>query len=449
MNEGRTPLTPQDWHALIESRDGARLKAELARLDAPTAAEVLGEADPDERPALFRLLPKSTSSEVFAYLEGDEQAELIEELTREESTRLLSELAPDDASELLDELPEAAQRRLLDLMTPDTRARVQTLLAYPEASAGRFMTPDFVAVKADWTVEQALDHLRKRRPSRDSALVIYVVDADWRLLDALDLRRFVLADPSTRVSELMDHQYVAVSAVADQEQSVRTMMDYDLAALPVVNENGVLVGTITFDDVLDVQEEEFTEDAQLQGAVAPLEDEVQDAPLQTLYRARIGWLIILVFLNIPSGHLLDIFEDVLTGTGLLLFLPLLIASSGNAGTQAATLMVRALATGGVTASDWGRLLGREVLVAGALGVTMAVAVSLVGLWRGGIEIAGVVAITMLTVVLIGSLVGMSLPMLLTRFRMDPATASAPLVTALADISGVVIYVSFARYMLNL
>jgi magnesium transporter len=224
---------------------------------------------------------------------------------------------------------------------------------------------------------------------------------------------------------------------------------YDLTALPVVDSDGVLVGIVTVDDVLDVAEEEATEDFHRVGSVGPIRGSLRDARLPTLYRRRIGWLLVLVFVNLLSGAGIAYYQDTIAATvALVFFLPLLIGSAGNAGAQASTLMVRAMATGDVDAGDWLRLLGRELAVAMALGLTMALAVSVIGVFRAGSDVATVVAVTMVAVVVVGSLVGMSLPFLLDRLGLDPATASAPLVTSIADIAGVLVYFALASWYLG-
>jgi magnesium transporter len=247
----------------------------------------------------------------------------------------------------------------------------------------------------------------------------------------------------------MDHSVASISAFVDREEAVALIRRYDQFVLPVVDSGGVMLGIITVDDVFDVAEEEATEDFHRVGSVGPVRTSLRDAPIFLLYRARIGWLMVLVFMNIFSGAGIAAFEETLsTFFALAFFLPLLIGSGGNAGSQSATLMVRALATGDVRMRDWLRLLGKELSVAALLGGSMALAVSLISIFRAP-EIAVVVAITMVAIVLVGSLIGMSLPFLLTRFGRDPATASAPLVTSLADISGVLIYFSVATWYLGI
>jgi magnesium transporter len=433
----------------IQARDWAALRDALAEWPAPEVADLLLSLPKTDRGLLFRALPRDLEVEVFAHLGFEQQNALLLDLTDDETRQILSELSPDDRTQLLEELPGQATQRMLNLLDPEDMAESRELLGYPEESVGRLMTPDYVAVRPEWTIQEATQHIRAHGRDSETINRIFVVDEGWRLLDDIELRRFILADPEQRVEEIMDHSFVFLSAFADREVAVGMIRRYDVVALPVVDSDGVLVGIVTVDDVLDVAEAEATEDFHKVGSVGPIQGSLREARIGVLYRRRIGWLLTLVFVNLLSGAAIASYEALIERVvALVFFLPLLIASAGNAGSQAATLMIRALATGDVRAKDWVRLLGREVAVAGVLGATMAVAVAAIGAFRGGPEVAVVVAATMVLVVLIGSLVGMSLPFLLNRLRLDPATASAPLVTSIADITGVVVYLSIASWYLG-
>jgi magnesium transporter len=311
------------------------------------------------------------------------------------------------------------------------------------------MTPQYVAVHPEWTIERALEHIRAHGFDSETINRIYVVDDEWHLLDDISLRRIILADPAARVADVMDHSYASVSAFADREETVRLIRKYDLVAIPVVDSGGVLVGIVTVDDVLDIAIQEATEDFHRVGSVGPIRMSLREAGIGFLYRRRIGWLLALVFVNIFSGAGIAYFEETIAATvALVFFLPLLIDSAGNAGSQAATLMVRAMATGDVKLRDWFSMLPKELGVSVLMGLSMAVAVAVVAYFRGGPDVMVVVVLTMSVVVIIGSLVGMSLPFLLQRVNLDPATASAPLVTSIADITGVLAYFSIAAWYLG-
>ena len=438
-----------DVHVLIEKRDWPAVRAAVNKLPEAEIAELLFELDTTDRMVLFRLLPRDISAEVFAQLEYDDANTLLDELTSEETRRLLAELSPDDRTQLFEELPGQVTQRLLNLLNPQDLAETRKLLGYPPESVGRLMTPDYIAVRPEWTIGKVLQHVRAKGHDSETVNVLYVTDAKWKLLDALDLRRFILADPDATVDQIMDYTFIALQATEDREEAVRTMERYDLAVVPVMDTAGVLVGIVTFDDVLDVAQEEATEDFHKAAAVTPLRGSYRDATFRALYNKRVGWLVILVFVNILSGAVIHYFEDTITANvALVFFLPLLIASSGNAGSQTSTLMVRALAMGDVELGDWGRLLGKEIVVALALGLSMAGAVAIIGVVRGGPMIGLVVALTMITVVIVGSIIGTGMPFLLSRFNYDPATASTPLITSLADISGVLIYFAIASALLS-
>jgi len=434
---------------MIESRAWPEVRDVIKTLPEPEIAELLFEVGTHDRMILFRLLPRDVSTEVFAQLEAEEQNLLLEELSTEETRHLLAELSPDDRTQIFEELPGRVTQKLLNLLNPSDLKETRKLLGYPPESVGRLMTPDYVAVRPDWTIRHALDHVRVKGHKSETVNVLYVTDKAWRLLDALDLTRFILTNPDQTVESIMDHSFVALEVSQDREEAVRTMERYDLAVLPVVDRDNVLVGIVTFDDVMDVAQAEVTEDFHKSAAVAPIKGSYRDATFRALYTKRIGWLLALVFTNLLSGGVLASFEEIISmHVALVFFLPLLIGSSGNAGSQSATLMVRALAMGDVEMKDWWRLLIKEVLIAAALGITMALAVSAIGLWRGGPGIAVTVGLTMTAVVIVGSLIGMVLPFILSRLNLDPATASAPLVTSMADIAGVVVYLTLATFILQ-
>ena len=444
-----TRVSSEELRRLLSERRWDDLR-EAAR-DWPPAevAEFLGELDHDARVLLFRALPREKTANIFTHLEGDHRRALLKELTDDETRGLLAGLPPDDRAQVLHELPALGTQEILHLLPPEDQHEVRTLLGYPEDSVGRLMTPDYVAVHPQWTVEEALTHVR--RVGRDAETVnrIYVVDDQGLLIDDIRLRSLVLSPGKAHIQDLMDNAYVSVSAFADREEAVEAIQRYDVVALPVLDSDGVLLGIVTVDDLLDVAEAEATEDFHRVASVGPLETSLREARVGLLYRRRIGWLLTLVLVNVFSGAGIAYFEDVIAATvALVFFLPLLIDSSGNAGSQSATLVVRALATGDVHARDWLDLLRRELGVALLMGLTMAVAVSAMGIYRGGVEVAVVVSLTMIAVVITGSLVGISLPFILHRFGLDPATASAPLVTSIADITGVLIYFSLASWYLS-
>jgi magnesium transporter len=442
----------KEFQELIDNRQWKILRQEIEKLDPAEIAELIEEFNREgDDIILFRLLPRETARETFFRLEYDKQTELVEGLADRKHllAELLNDLAPDDRTALFEELPGPVTQRLIQLLSPEERKISIQLLGYPEDSIGRLMTPDYVAVKPDMTIEQALEHIRQFGKDSETMNVIYVVDKKWKLYDEIRLREILLAKADQTIQDLMDNRFVALNVLDDQETAISVFHDYDRIALPVINTDGVLLGIVTFDDVMDVEEEEATEDFHKFGSIQDLIFNPAKAKIFLLYKKRILWLVALVFMNIFSGAALASFGNTIESmVSLIFFLPLLIASGGNAGAQSATLMIRSIATGEVVIKDWLRLTGKELLVALLLGVTMAVAVGLVASFRAP-EIMTVVGLSMVFTVLVGSILGLSLPFIFTYFKLDPATASAPLITCLADISGILIYFSLATWFLGM
>jgi magnesium transporter len=434
---------------LIDNREWAELREILKGLPAPDIASVIASAEKHERILLFRLLPKHLAAEFFSYLEAKDKDMLLGEVTDEEARHILAGLSPDDRTEFFEEVPGQAIQRLLNLLNRDDRRETLQLLGYPEESVGRLMTPDYVAVRPEWSIRQALEHIRLKGKDSETVNVVYVTDASWVLLDALSLRKFILSKPDDLVGSIMDYTVVSISAPEDREEAVRKIQHYDFVALPVVDSEGVLLGIVTVDDVMDVAQEEATEDFHKVAAVAPLKMSYSESSIWVLYRKRIVWLLVLLGVNLIASGVIAAYEELLISTiALAFFIPLLIATGGNAGAQSATLMVRAIATGDVRLGQWFWALGREMTVAGFLGVTMGVASSVLGLFRGGPEIGLVVGLAMVLLVLVSNFIGVVLPFLITRFGLDPAVVSNPLITSVADVAGLLIYFSVATWLLG-
>jgi len=433
----------------IKSRQLEEVQQLLKEMHPNDLANLIDKLPTEEEVMVFRLLSHELARNTFQYLSLKKQKSLIEALGESESdlARLLNDLDPDDRTALFEELPESLTNRLLNTLSSEERKIAQELLAYPEESIGRLMTPDFVAVRPEFTIQQTLEHIRQYGKDSETLNVIYVVDENGKLIDDLRVREILLAKSDQPINDLMDNRFISLEATQVKESAVRIFKDYDRVALPVTNSNGLLIGIVTIDDVIDVAEEKATKDFHKFGSMQNIILDPLKARVGYLYKNRILWLSALVFMNIFSGAALASFEETIAATvSLVFFLPLLIDSGGNAGAQSATLMIRALATGDVYMKDWFRLLGKELVVALLLGISMAVAVALIASFRAP-EIIMVVSLTMTCIVIVGSLVGMTLPFIFTRFGADPATASAPLITSIADISGVLIYLSIATWYL--
>ena len=436
---------------LIDERNWKALKHNLNELEPQQIAEIIEDLSKNDGIILFRILPRELAKETFQYLSHDEQEDIIEGLATNshEIANLLNDLDPDDRTAFFEELPGTVSQRLVQLLSKEEREIATRLLGYPEDSIGRLMTPEYVAIKPNYTVSEALTHIRKFGRDSETLNVIYIVDEHWKLIDDIKIKEIILASPDQIISELSDERFVALNAYDDQEIAIKVFQDQDRVALPVVDSNGVLLGIVTIDDVMDVAEEETTEDFQKFGSIQEMVISPLKATVSYLYAKRIVWLIALVFMNVLSGAAISHFETLIQSVvSLVFFLPLLIGSGGNAGSQSATLMIRSIAVGDVQMQDWFRLLGKELIVSLLLGITMALGVSLVASFRAA-QVVPVVALSMVVTVVAGSMLGMLLPFIFTKFKADPATASAPLITSICDIMGVMIYFSIATWYFSL
>lgn len=425
--------------------------SEVRSADIGEMLDVMVEDDgaiPAALSVLDALSPERAAN-VLGYLAGDNQLEIVGGLQDGELLTLLEEMGSDERADLFNLLGEDRREALLRRMAHREREELKRLASYEEGTAGAIMTSDYVAIASGMTVSQAMMRVRQTAPDAETVYQLYVLSKDGQLIGTMSLRQLMVARPGAMVDDIMIKDVISTSVDEEQEEVARIVARYDLLALPVIDADNRMVGIVTHDDAMDVAESEATEDFHKGMSIGALEDGVSRVPLWSLYRKRVFWLVLLVFANLFSGAGIAYFEDIIAAqVALVFFLPLLIGSGGNAGAQAATLMVRGMATGDVGVKDWGKMLGRELLVAGSLGLTMAIAVAPIGVLRGGETVAIVVALSMVVIVLFGSLMGMCLPFVLERFKVDPATASAPLVTTLIDASGVLIYFSIASAILN-
>jgi magnesium transporter len=445
-----TEITMDELRELLARKEVETLREMLAGLHSADIAASIAETTPEETAEVLRLLPDRRKASVFGYLDPDDQGYAAHVLTRAELARIVTEMNSDERADLLNELSEPQREALLPALAQAEREDIRRLASYKEDTAGAIMTSDYATLAENLTAAEAIEKLRREAPDKETIYRAYVIDDDRRLMGSVRLQDLILAPSKATVGRLMERNPIAVHVDEDQEHVAGQIAKYDVLAIPVVDGDARLVGIVTHDDTIDVLQEEATEDFQKAGTVSKLVTNVRDAGIFMLYRARIAWLVVLVFGNIFSGAGIAAYEDTIAAyLALLFFLPILIASGGNAGSQSATLMVRALATGDVEIRDWGRLIGREVFVAALLGLSMALAVSMIGIVRAGPEIALVVSSAMVLIVMTGSTIGMTLPFVLTRFGFDPATASAPLITSIADIAGVLIYFAIATAFLPL
>ncbi|MDR1113758.1 MAG: magnesium transporter [Candidatus Margulisbacteria bacterium] len=440
---------------LIKERNWREVRKVLEKNPPPAVADLLMQLDKSAALIVFKILPREFAAEVFAYLDPVQKDNFLNCLNDKEAQQIISELTPDDRTELFSELPAEVTRRVLQLLPPQDFKEVSLLLGYPEHSVGRMMTPDYVTCQPDWTVAKTLRNIREKGKDSETVNMVYVIDEQGRLLDDIKLRHIIMAKPTTRIKKICDNTFVNLSAFDDQESALQMIKKYDLIALPVVDSKGVLIGIVTIDDLMDVQDVHVTEDIykgagiQVQATDLLATGNIKTISVRLLYQHRIGWLVSLVFMNLFSGAALAHFSEVIQkNIALVFFLPLLIGSGGNSGSQAATLAIRSLATGDVKLADWFKLLYKELLVAALLGLTMAAMVYIIGYMRGGLAVALITFLTMIGIIILSSLIGISLPFIFTKFKLDPATASSPVIASLADIMGVIIYFSIALGVLR-
>jgi magnesium transporter len=452
------PNLQLDLEAAVRTRDFAGLRDAVRNVPASEIANLIIKTHTDEQALLFRVLPRKTAATVFEYLPRDEQEELLKSLGHEEVAAILNDMADDDRTTLLEELPGAATKQLLTLLSPEERASAVKLLGYPERSVGRLMTPHYIAVRPDWTVQQVLDHVRAHGQDSETLNMVYVVDAGGVLIDDIRMRSFLLAPLDARVSELMDNRFAALKASDERADSVQLFRRTDLTALPVTDTDGVLIGIVTIDDVLDVAEAEATRDIQKIGGSEAFDEPYMEIAFSRMVKKRVGWLIILFLSEMLTATAMGFFEkEIARAVVLALFVPLIISSGGNSGSQASTLVIRALALGEVRLRDWWRVMRREVFSGLVLGAVLGTIGFLrISIWSIFSNIYGehwllvalTIGIALVGIVLWGTLAGSMLPFILRRFGLDPATSSAPFVATLVDVTGLVIYFSVAMIILR-
>lgn len=447
-----------DLERIIETRDFSALREKLDTWSPADLAGLLEGLGTEDQVIVFRILPRKIAATVFEYLNQPLQEGLLKSMAQAEVAALLNDMAPDDRTQLLEELPASVTKQMLALLTPEERSIAVSLLGYPEDSIGRLMTPDYVTVMQDWNIQRVLEHIRQDGQDSETLSTIYVVDEQGVLIDDIRIRNFLLASPTTRVSELMDRRVVALKALDDQETAIALFQREDLTALPVTDTSGILIGIVTVDDVLDVAEAVATEDIQKIGGVEALDGSFMQIPLTRMVRKRANWLVILFLGEMLTATAMGFFEaQIERAVVLALFVPLVISSGGNSGSQAATLVIRALAVGEVGLRDWWRVMQREVLSGLALGSILGtIGFIRIALWSIFFKAYGeywlgvglTVGLALVGIVLWGTLVGSMLPFALRRFGLDPATSSAPFVATLVDVTGLIIYFSVAIIILS-
>ena len=450
--------TLNELEGLIDARDFAGLRALTRNWRPGDLADAMEPLSAEKEAIVFRLLPRDQAARVFTYLLDERRRQLLQAMAHKEVADLLNAMPPDDRTALLEELPAKATQQMLNSLSTEERAVASQLLGYPPHSVGRLMTPDFVRVRAGWTVAHALQHIRHYGVDSDTMSMIYVIDEQGKLVDDLPIRQFLLASPRARVSDLMDNRFVALKATDDPEAAVDLFKASDLDALPVTDTDGILLGIVTADDVLDVAEREATEDIQKIGGSEALDQPYMEIAIPKMVRKRASWLVILFLSEMLTATAMGRFENEIAKAVILsIFVPLVISSGGNSGSQASTLIIRAMAVGEVRLRDWWRVMRREILSGLSLGAILGTIGFLrITTWAllfhsygpYWLLIALTVGLALVGIVLWGSLAGSMLPFLLRRLGVDPATSSAPFVATLVDVSGLIIYFTVAGLILR-
>lgn len=442
----------QQFLEIVQSEDVLQIREWLNNQNISDVAELIDEF-PDYEVQIIGNMSTHRAVSAFKILDFSIQKRIIQEMPAFKTAELLNDLSADDRTAFLEELPSEVVKELIKTLDPEERKITLSLLGYPESSVGRLMTPDYIAVQKDWTVAEVIEHIREVGKDSETIDVIYVVDDKGIFIDDIRIREIILANPDKQIEDVIDNRYIALNVNDDQETASEAFKMNNRVALPVLDNNNVLLGIVTIDDVLWVAQEEFTEDIQKIGGTEALDEPYLEIPLLKLFKKRIVWLVVLFLSEMLTATAMGYFEDeIAKAVVLALFVPLIISSGGNSGSQASTLIIQAMALGEITITDWWTVIRREIISGLMLGAVLGViGFTRVILWNQifhtygehSLLIASTVGFSLIGVVLWGTIAGSMLPILLKKFGADPATSSAPFVATLVDVTGLVIYFSVA------
>ncbi len=445
-------------HDLIRSSGLEAIRERLASWTPPAIAHEIRGMSAGDQAVVIRVLPRQRAATTFEFLDRPTQEALLKAMGDAEVAAILDHMAPDDRTGLLEECPAAVTKSLLALLSPEQRRVALGLLGYPRNSVGRLMTPHYVAIRAEWTVQAVLDHIRKVGRDSETLSMLYVVGDDGSLIDDINVREFLLAAPDKLVSQIMDDRFVALRATDSESTAISLFQTEDRKALPVTDTAGVLIGIVTIDDVLSVAEAKATQEIQKIGGSEAFDEPYMTISFARMVKKRAGWLVVLFLGEMLTATAMGFFEgEIEKAVVLALFVPLIISSGGNSGSQATTLVIRALALGEVRLLDWWRVMRRELMAGFSLGAVLGLIGFLrIFLWSQFSAIYGphyllvaiTVGVSLIGIVMWGTLAGSMLPFILRRLGLDPATSSAPFVATLVDVTGLVIYFSVAVVFLR-
>lgn len=442
---------------LIEENNLLALSEFLNELNISDVEELIDEL-PEHGALFLETLELKRAVNVFRILDFPTQERVLKKLSANKVREILNEMPPDDRTSFFGELKGDVVKRLITLLTPEERKEALSLLGYPEDSVGRLMTPDYITVKEHWSITRILDHIRRYGSASETIDVLYVIDSDGRLIDDIRIKDVLLAPPDTQVGDLIDNRLISLKADDPQEEAVTVFRMNNRVALPVVDAQGIMLGIVTIDDILWVANEEYTEDMQRFGGTEALDEPYLDVSIMHLVKKRAGWLVVLFLGQLLTTSVIGHFEDQLAAAIVLFALmPLIMSSGGNSGSQASTLIIQAMAMGEVTLGDWWRVMRREILSGLSLGLILgALGFVRIATWeffsheygQYWVLIGAVISLSLVCVVLWGSVVGSMLPFLLRKLGADPASSSAPFVSTLVDVTGLIIYFTFATLLLK-
>lgn len=443
---------------LLEARNVELLEEKLENWLPQELAELCNDLNAEEQAIVFNVIDREQACQTFEELDFSVQVELLEELRSRQVQLILNDMSADNRTALLEQLEPEQLNKLLKLLTQKERRVALSLLGYPEDSIGRLMTPDYIAVNQEWTVGQIINFIRTNGETSETLDVIYITDEKGYLVDDIGIGDLLLGKDDEPVKELLDGKYVSLLVTDDEEVAVKVFGKSNRVALPVTNAGGLLLGIITVDDILLLAKEEDTEDIQKIGAVEALDEPYMDVTLWPMLQKRAPWLIILFIGEMFTASAMSFFENEIDKAVVLaLFIPLIVSSGGNSGSQASTLIIRALALGEITISDWWRIMRKEIVTGFYLGLILGIiGFSRVTTWHFFTDIYGphwmliaiTIGIAVFFVVMWGSIMGSMMPLLLKRLGLDPATSSAPFIATMVDVTGLVIYFSFASLLLR-
>lgn len=445
-------MTVDELLKLVEEKQFTRLRQELAEWNEADIASVMEELPLEDQMKVFRILPKAIAADVFAYLPTDIEQQIITTLTDREAVNIINNLMADDAADLMEEMPAGVVKKLLANVAPDQRRDINHLLRYPEDSAGSLMTVEFVDLKDSLTVQQSIERIRRIGLDKETINICYVLDSRRRLIGTVTLKDLLLHNAETPISEFMNDNIIACNTLTDQEEVARMCSKYDFYAMPVVDNEGRLVGIITIDDVVDIMEEEATEDIEKMAAILPSDKPYMRTSTFETWKKRIPWLLLLMVSATITGKIITAYEDALSAYVILTaFIPMLMDTGGNAGGQASVTIIRGLSLNEIEFKDVFRVIWKEVRVAFFCGITLAVAnfAKMMLIDRVGLLVAAVVCLTLIIEIIFAKIVGCTLPILAQRLGFDPAVMASPFITTIVDALSLGIYFTLATHMLGI